>query len=241
MNISPQDKALLITFSGASMLVLAFFFLGFAPFKNKIPEEFYEIPLVDEAPEVPEEPPLTQSPQVKEQLSHQAVNSSRLQREANRFFNQEDEVREAIQSESSADKSPEENSAEEGISNYEERIAALQQKREENNTAEDEAVETEAKGSSSSNRRTTISYNLIDRNSIKIPNPVYTCDATGKVVINIEVGDLGNVIKTSFNKASSTTTNGCLIDQALKYAGHAIFNSASRESQLGTITFEFQG
>lgn len=92
------------------------------------------------------------------------------------------------------------------------------------------------------NRNTTISYQLVDRTAFELPNPVYTCYGSGKVVINIEVNNLGKVIKTYYNKLASTTANGCLIDAATQYASQAIFNTdASRTKQLGSITFNFPG
>src|SRR5690606_12786807 len=38
-----------------------------------------------------------------------------------------------------------------------------------------------------SNRNTTISYRLVDRQAIMLPNPVYTCYGAGRVVVNVEV------------------------------------------------------
>lgn len=92
------------------------------------------------------------------------------------------------------------------------------------------------------NRNTTISYRLVDRTDLALPNPVYTCYGAGKVVINIEVDQFGNVNKTSYNKGASTTSNACLINAALKYSGDAQFTThPSRNKQLGTITFNFPG
>ena len=92
------------------------------------------------------------------------------------------------------------------------------------------------------NRKTTISYSLTDRKQLSLPNPVYTCDSGGKIVINIEVNALGKVTKTTFNKAASTTTNGCLIDSAIEYARTARFTTkAGRSSQIGTISYSFPG
>ncbi len=94
----------------------------------------------------------------------------------------------------------------------------------------------------SGNRNTTISYQLVNRKDLDLPNPVYTCYGFGKVVINIEVNNLGKVVKNSYNKTVSTTSNNCLIDAALEYAEKARFNTdASKEKQLGTITFNFPG
>ncbi len=94
----------------------------------------------------------------------------------------------------------------------------------------------------SGNRNTTISYQLINRKDIDLPNPVYTCYGSGKVVINIEVNNLGKVVKNSYNRTASTTSNECLIDAALEYSAIARFNTdASKTKQLGTITFNFPG
>jgi hypothetical protein len=96
--------------------------------------------------------------------------------------------------------------------------------------------------SSSVNRKTTISYHLVGRTALQLRNPVYICDQGGKIVINIEVNALGKVVKTLYNKTASTTTNGCLIDSALKYANLAKFTtSASNVKQLGSISYSFPG
>ena len=66
--------------------------------------------------------------------------------------------------------------------------------------------------SKGANRRTTISYSLKDRSALALPNPVYTCDAGGK------------------------------IDSALAYANQARFTTQSnKELQLGTISYNFPG
>lgn len=92
------------------------------------------------------------------------------------------------------------------------------------------------------NRNTTISYQLVNRSAMDLPNPVYTCEGFGKVVINIEVSNTGRVDKLSYSKGASTTSNQCLIDSALEYAAQARFSTdASRNQQIGTITFNFPG
>jgi hypothetical protein len=96
--------------------------------------------------------------------------------------------------------------------------------------------------SASVNKKTTISYQLIDRKKLHLPNPVYTCDRGGKVVISIEVNALGKVVKTTYNKAASNTTNGCLIESALHYATSSNFTTkAGKNKQIGTITYLFPG
>ncbi|MAU15231.1 MAG: hypothetical protein CMH46_06780 [Muricauda sp.] len=89
-------------------------------------------------------------------------------------------------------------------------------------------------------RRTSISYSLVDRNAYHLPPPIYTCIEGGKVVVNITVDANGYVTEASFNDKSSGTSNGCLVDNAIAYALKARFSPDSRESQIGTITYLFQ-
>lgn len=94
----------------------------------------------------------------------------------------------------------------------------------------------------SNNRNSTNTYHLLDRKALYFPNPVYTCDSFGKVVLHITVSNLGNVINTSFNKNASTTSNVCLIENAIIYAKKARFTIAeNKPKQLGSITYIFPG
>jgi hypothetical protein len=93
----------------------------------------------------------------------------------------------------------------------------------------------------SGNSKTTITYSLAERTHILIENPVYTCEKLGKVVLDILVDDMGNVIDARFNKSQSTTTNGCLVDNAKKYEYQSIFSSSDKPEQYGSITYFFQG
>jgi len=87
----------------------------------------------------------------------------------------------------------------------------------------------------------SISFSLLGRSAVDIPNPVYTCNRSGKIVVNISVNAEGRVTSTSVNKGSSSTTNECLADQALEYAAQAIFSRLpGRNSQPGTITYNFK-
>jgi len=236
MKLSPQDKAMLITFSGASILAVVFLFFTIKPYDTSQVEEFIPIPIIAE--ELPEEELLEQTeeeqPQSQE-ITNQAQSSSRLVREANRFFSQKSDTK-------TADPSEDTDGDDETFPDYRERIALLRQKRAAQQSAgtSDDAKEV-SKVNTSSYRRSTVTYQLKERNAIQIPNPVYTCDATGRVVINIQVNGVGGVTKVTFNKSASTTANGCLVDQALEYAQQAIFNKSTRDSQLGSISFEFQG
>ena len=127
-------------------------------------------------------------------------------------------------------------------SEYAERVKALAKKREEKKQllGEKEAQKKEFTNNLAA-RRTSVSYSLVGRNNYKLPPPIYTCIEGGKVVINIEVDALGNVIDADFNEKSSGTSNGCLVDNAIAYALKARFNSSDKEFQKGTITYLFQG
>ena len=93
-----------------------------------------------------------------------------------------------------------------------------------------------------SKKNSTVSYRLVGRSVLHLPNPVYTCDGFGKVIINIEVSATGKVIKCDYNETGSTTKNQCLIDNAISYAKKARFTSnAKLPKQLGNITYNFPG
>lgn len=107
---------------------------------------------------------------------------------------------------------------------------------------EEAAALKEKRSTKGVNRKTTITYNLKDRNALELPNPVYTCDKGGKITISIVVDALGKITKATFNPTLSTTTNGCLIDAALEYTQQSRFTTKhDREKQLGTITYLFPG
>ena len=89
-------------------------------------------------------------------------------------------------------------------------------------------------------RKTSVSYSLVGRNNYRLPPPIYTCIEGGKVVINIQVDALGNVIEADFNAKSSGTSNGCLVDNAIAYALKAKFDASGKAIQKGTITYLFQ-
>ncbi len=93
---------------------------------------------------------------------------------------------------------------------------------------------------SNSNSNSSVTFSLSNRSKIKLPPPVYLCNQNGKIVVNITVNENGIVTDTYIN-SSSSTTNQCLIDHALEYAKNAQFSTANRKSQIGSITYYFQG
>lgn len=241
MKLSSQDKSMLITFSGACFLVLVFFFLGVKPYQNPNPEEeFIEIPVIQEPlaeEELEEKETTTQKSIVK---SHQAYNSNELRNESKALFSEDDPIRQAIEQQKLQSVEDLEAENERILDEHKKSRELAMAERNELVKAQIEAREKE-RNSKKGNRESTVSYNLKGRNAIVIPNPVYTCDAFGKIVLDIEVNSTGVIIKKEYNKKASTSSNGCLIDQALSYASDALFNSTSTVSQKGTITFNFQG
>lgn len=242
MNISPSDKALLITVTGASLLVLIFFFLGVKPYQGELEEEFITIPVItEELLETPEEELQNRAQEKPSRLSNQAYNTAQLRQEA-RSFQEDDEIRKAIetQQKESVDALDTENEA---------RLAALQNEQEIALEAKQEKIKAaiNAREAARSNknksafRQSTVSYSLVGRKAIALPNPVYTCDAQGKIVISITVDATGTIISKTYNKRASTSSNGCLIDQAMKYLNRSYFDNSKKATQLGSVTFDFQG
>lgn len=129
-----------------------------------------------------------------------------------------------------------------GESNYAEHLKEMARQRKERL---EQLGEKDAKKKSYTNylkeRRTSVSFSLVDRNSIVLPPPIYTCIKGGKVVINIKVDRYGSVTDASFNQNSSNTDDGCLIENAITYAYRARFNRSRKKAQIGTITYIFQG
>lgn len=94
---------------------------------------------------------------------------------------------------------------------------------------------------SGNNKKSSVSYSLVNRTDEFLPPPIYLCEQSGKIVISIKVDNDGNVIEANFN-SSSTSSNGCLVDHAIEYAKASKFNAdPSKQEQLGTITFYFRG
>ena len=128
-----------------------------------------------------------------------------------------------------------------GESDYEANLKELAKLREEKKQllGEKEAKKKEYT-TALADKRTSVSYSLVNRNSYDLPPPIYTCLEGGTVVINIKVNALGNVVEADFNSKSSNTNDWCLVQNAITYAYRARFDSSDKDSQIGTITYLFQ-
>ena len=86
-----------------------------------------------------------------------------------------------------------------------------------------------------------ISYNLIGRKAYNLPNPGYTCNNSGTIVIQIKVDKNGTVKDSKFMSGLSTSSNECLVKRAIRYANKSRFDFKEGGMQTGSITYEFKG
>lgn len=193
--------------------------------EETLPVEYAEL--------IPEEEELAMSEQEEIDIqTHSAYN------EAEQFIREIEESRNA-EFDETTEPSESQNNFESSDIDFSKAKQALENVKE---TLEESAAKKEKRTSDGVNRKTTISYNLKDRTAMELPNPVYTCDKGGKIVITVEVDALGRIVKATYNPTLSTTTNGCLIDAAMEYANASRFNTkAAKPRQLGTISYSFPG
>jgi hypothetical protein len=88
---------------------------------------------------------------------------------------------------------------------------------------------------------TRIFYDLIGRNHLYLPIPIYKCEGSGTVVLSIEVDQNGIVQKAQVVDRESTASDPCLIETAVNTALLSRFNpdvNAPR-IQLGMLTYQF--
>ncbi|MFD0861019.1 hypothetical protein ACFQ1M_02265 [Sungkyunkwania multivorans] len=214
------------------------------------PEQFYELTASEEV--------LKELEEEEEQLVEEELTDLAQNLQTNQAFNEDqkalereieefktlDEIREEAQQNESEDDPNESDSEEDGELNNENdnRVASVIKKQELASNGKDLSEEI-AKNNDTSNRFSSASYSLLGRKARKhLPNPTYTCMSGGKIVVNITVDDYGDVIEAEVNETASTSSVGCLWDNALAYARRAKFTEdLSKSSQKGTITYYFQG
>jgi len=88
---------------------------------------------------------------------------------------------------------------------------------------------------------TRIYYDLVVRNHLYLPIPIYKCQGSGLVVLGIEVDQNGNVQKAQVIERESTVSDPCLVETAVNTALQSRFNPDvnSPRIQLGTLTYQF--
>ena len=236
MDFFDKHKALIITCLIYSIVLLALYNFSLSSNNKKARELLVDLENFQVEEPVEQEPEKEEAPQKTNRetaQTHQAFNENAEAREEN-FKSQLDEIFEK-NSASQLESTQDESSKTSGSYNFQNEKKEVKKRSDGNQTTK--TTSTKSGGIDHS----SISFSLLGRSAREIPNPVYTCDTPGKIVVNITVNERGRVISTSINKSSSSTTNECLTEQALEYAAQAVFSSlAGRNSQPGTITYQFK-
>ncbi|MEC3906592.1 hypothetical protein VOI54_06150 [Tamlana sp. 2201CG12-4] len=236
MHLTNQHRALLITFLIAGTVVLSVFNLSLKKHNAFASESYYEIE--------PEKELTEEELKVLEVLDK--LNNAKA--ETNKAFNESQENKHFAQAFKPI--APPEDYVPKSNSNAESAIIPNKTL----NTTEDSKLNREdlskfskvndllkKQQSEGNNSKSSIRFSLVNRKKVYIPIPVYLCEVDGKIVVNITVNALGKVVDTYVN-SSSTSNNECLIERALEYAKQSQFSAdASKEKQIGSITFFFIG
>ena len=238
MTLNAQHKSICITLSIS--IVLLCFLANIAIVKQKfLDDAFFKVETLVEI-----------TPETKEELQEEALKSKA---ETNKAFNENSKhIAQAYQVIPPAEEfdyddfksETENNQAIEFINetaNTSVKKTALidTKKRQVFNKANQILEQQKANALKGGNKNSTVSYSLVKREANRLPIPVYLCDGSGKVIVNITVNKQGKVKSTSINIGLSSA-NGCLQNFALKYAKKASFNLGEKDAQLGTITYHFQ-
>lgn len=236
MDFFDRHKALIITSLLFAVLFLALYNLNLSQKNRETSEMLVSLDQlkVEENKEETAKEELKPTQQVRKVQTNQAYNENKEDRQAD-FQKRLDEIfqkntaeQEELENERSA--------ASEGDFSVRKKNSDKKQ-----NTSKGEESGENRGQQSAAYDYSSISFSLKGRNAIKIPNPVYTCDDAGKIVVNIRVNEEGVVTDLSINKGSSTSDNGCLTEQALEYAAGARFTKlAGQNEQPGTITYYFK-
>jgi hypothetical protein len=88
---------------------------------------------------------------------------------------------------------------------------------------------------------TKVKYYLVDRMHIYMPIPIYQCQGSGKVVLDILVNRNGYVVAANVNEKESQIPEECIREVALRNASITRFNEkpSAPEKQSGRITYTF--
>lgn len=226
--LSPTEKSIIITFFILFFVLFSLVLIRFTERKKEIMVEMSVSPEHWEEEKLNEE--LLDNQLVRiDKISIQAYNEAdKSLTHTDDAFKSLDEILSEMER-----KSAEEEILKEKESVSEEPTSAGISEKEKSQSAENKNV---------INKNTLVKYALEHRKTQgDLPNPVFTCEEEGEIVVTIKVNEDGKVIHCSVDSAKSSTSNGCLIENALKYASQARFNVATgRGVQKGTITYLFQ-
>ncbi|MFV9549821.1 hypothetical protein [Algibacter sp. PT7-4] len=236
MNLSNQHKALLITFLITGTVILSVFNLSLKQQQEFASESYYEI---EPEPELTEE-------EIKVLEALDKLNNTKA--ETNKAFNETEKPKHFAQAFKTI-APPEDYIPKSNNTSNHQTIA-----RKAYDIPKDSKLNTEElakfskvndllkeQQSDGNNSKSSIKFSLKNRKKIHIPIPVYLCEIDGKIVVNITVNAQGNVIDAYVN-TSSNSNNECLIEHAIDYAKQSRFSAdASKNTQIGSITFYFIG
>lgn len=89
-----------------------------------------------------------------------------------------------------------------------------------------------------------VEYNLNNpvRSDMVKHVPVYKCEGSGTITVNVVVDQMGKVMSADVNPSKSTTLNECLVAEALASSKKWVFDSSFShpKKQEGTIVYRFQ-
>lgn len=243
MSLNKKQLSLLITTMLMLLLVLVLFNVHMA---SKAREEFlYEVSLPDETIEelLKEKEQLEQEnadlQQVKTHMAYNQTAKSRFTEEEP--FKTLEELEAEAQSNESTETETETDADNTSFESNGYALDKFKEKLEKQRASRGDDKTKELSASNTANKNSSVSYSLVDRMHIKLPSPIYTCLVSGRVVINVKVDAKGNVIEATLNEKSSSTTNGCLVENAISYAYMAKFTNGTKAEQIGTITYLYQG
>jgi TonB family protein len=237
MDFFDRHKALIITLLFFAVLLLGLFNFNLANKNRKTREilmDLDNLKIEEPVVEKPEPEEVTKKNTRETAQTHQAFNENLEDREENL----DQQLKEIFEKNSALQTEASENETSNSSGNFDFQDKKKEQVQKKSDGNKTSTVTSTKKGGID---HSSISFSLLGRSAVDIPNPVYTCDRSGKIVINISVNAEGRVTSTSVNKGSSSTTNECLTDQALEYAAKAVFSRLpGRNSQPGTITYNFK-
>jgi len=233
MVFSNKHKALCITFLITGTVVLGMFNLHIRQSEDRISETFYEV--------LPEK-------ELSEKEILEFIEQEQIKAETNKTFNQNQESKSFAQAYRKI--APPKDYVRPDLSTIENGLYANKmipketsriEKEERNSFSKVNDILNKQLEDDFNNAKSTVRYSLVNRKHRFLPTPIYLCESSGKIVINITVNASGKVIDSNYNNASSSS-NQCLVEHALEYAKKSRFNSdSSKMSQIGTITFYFIG
>ncbi|MDW5287267.1 hypothetical protein [Formosa sp. PL04] len=259
MKLIDTHKAALITALIAGIVLLTVFNMHLTQHASLITETFYEMEPERETAKELEQKQLTEESKQAKTETNQAFNETQDNKRFAKAYNpiappkdyensrltQTEDITEAEEElEDTNSDSEESNSDADELSSFNSVNSILKastQKKSKSNASNGNNSSSTMAMNASTNKNSSVHYSLVDRTHKYLPIPIYLCEASGKIVINITVSAAGDVVDTRVN-TSSTSKNECLIGSALEYAKKARFSSdASKSSQLGSITFYFDG